>query len=64
MTNIKRDDKARRRGELSRDSTGRRLSRSIDAQRRLNAPPAVATLSASRVVQGDPRYAYLAEPHD
>jgi hypothetical protein len=64
MTNIERDDKARRRDELSRDSTGRRLTRAIDARRRLNAPRAVATLSASRVAQGDPRYAYLAEPHD
>ena len=64
MTNIKRDDKARRRGQLSRGSTGRRLSQAIDARRRLNAPRAVATLSASRVARGDPRDAYLAEPHD
>ena len=64
MTNIKRDDNARRRGQLTRGSTGRRLSLAIDARQRLNAPRAVATLSASRVAQGDPRYAYLAEPHD
>jgi hypothetical protein len=64
MTNIKRDDQARSRGEPTRDSTGRRLSRAIDARGRLNAPRSATALRTRRVAQGDPRYAYLAEPHD
>ena len=64
MMNIKRDSATCRRGEVTRDSTGRRLSPTINAQRRPKAPRPASALSASRVARGDPRYAYLAEPHD
>ena len=64
MTSIKRDDAARRRGELHRDRIGRRLSPTIDARWRLNAPRPASALSTSRVARDDPRYMYLAEPHD
>jgi hypothetical protein len=64
MTNIKRDRPARTRGELDRDSVERRPSQAIKSRRRLKATRPASPLSASRVAQGDPRYAYLAEPHD
>jgi hypothetical protein len=64
MTNVKRDDAARRRRKLNRDSVGRRPSPTINARRRLNAPPPGTPFRATQVGGGDPRYAYLAEPHD
>jgi len=65
MTGTKRDDAARRRGELSRDGVGRRLSLAIDARRRLNAERGRSPgTSASRVGPRDPRYDYLTRSHD
>jgi len=64
MTNIKRDATARKRGKLNRESVGRRRSPTIDARRRLNDPRPGTPLRANQVGGGDPRYAYLADPHD
>lgn len=47
MTNTKRDDAARMRGELSRDRFGRRLSPAIDARRRLNADRPSTTVTSA-----------------
>ena len=43
MTSRRQDLAARRRGELNRERGSRRLSSTIDAQRRLNAGRAVGT---------------------
>jgi hypothetical protein len=65
MTSTRRDDAARRRGELSRDGIGRRLSPAIDARRRLYAERrGTVWTSASRVGPRDPRYDYLTRSHD
>jgi hypothetical protein len=65
MTSSKRDDVARKRGELSRDGVGRRLSPAIDARRRLNAQRASATgTSARRFGPSDRRHDYLMDSHD
>ena len=65
MTRTKRAEAARKRGELSYDGVGCRLSAAIDARRRLNAHrqrPAGTT--ASRFAPRTPRYDYLTRPHD
>jgi len=65
MTSIKRDDVARKRGELSRDGVGRRLSPAIDARRRPNAiRRGAACNNASHVGPRDPRFDYLTHSHD
>ena len=65
MTTTKRDNAARKRGELSRDGVGRRLSPAIDARRRLNAERRrTPGTSASHVDPRDPRYEYLTRSHD
>jgi hypothetical protein len=65
MTNTKRGDMARKRGELTRDGVGRRLSPAIDARRRLNAQRrGPAWSGASHVGPRDPRYDYLTRSHD
>ncbi len=65
MTGTKRDEVARKRGELSHDGVGRRLSPAIDARRRLNAHRGgVSGISAGRFGPRDPRYDYLTQPHD
>jgi hypothetical protein len=71
MTNIKHDDAASRRRKLNPDSVGRRPSPTVNARWRLNAPRLGTALRASQVGGGDPRhayldprYAYLADPHD
>lgn len=65
MTSTTRDEAARRRGELSHDGVGRRLSPAIDARRRLNAQRrGTAGTSARRIAPRDPRYAYLTLSHD
>jgi hypothetical protein len=65
MTGIKRDDAARKRGELSRDGIGRRLSPVIDARRGLNARRrGNARTSASHFGPCNPRYDYLTRSHD
>ena len=64
MTSIKRDDVARKRGELSRDGV-RRLSPAIDARRRPNAiRRGAACNNASHVGPRDPRFDYLTHSHD
>ncbi len=56
---------ARRRGELTRDHGSLRLSPAIDARRRLNTRRAAGPgTRANRLGPSDPRYAYLAHPHD
>ena len=64
MTNIKRGSATCSRGELTQNSTGPRLSPTIDARRRLNAPRSATALRTSRLASGDRRYAYLAESLD
>lgn len=65
MTRNKRADAARKRGELSHDGVGRRLSPAIDARRRLNAHrQRPAGTSASPFAPRAPRYDYLTRPHD
>jgi hypothetical protein len=72
MTRTKRANAARKRGELSRDGVGRRLSPAIDARRRLNVQRnGPAGTSAGRLGPRDhrfgprdPRYDYLTRPHD
>ena len=65
MTNSKRDDIARKRGEFSRDGVGRRLSPAVDVRRRLNAQrPSTAGTSARRFGPSDPRHDYLMHSHD
>jgi hypothetical protein len=65
MTSTPRDDAARRRGEVSRDGVGRRLSPAIEARRRLNAHRRwTAGTSARPVAPRDPRYDYLTQSHD
>ncbi|MFL5861798.1 MAG: hypothetical protein ACJ780_13625 [Solirubrobacteraceae bacterium] len=65
MAGTKRNDLARKRGELSHDGVGRRLSPAIDARRRLNADRRGGGASrASRVGPRDPRYDYLTRSYD
>ena len=65
MTNVKPDHAARKRGELSGDGVGRRLSPVIDARRRLHARRrATGGSNASRVGPRDPRYEYLTRSYD
>jgi hypothetical protein len=65
MAGTKRNDIARKRGELSHDGVGRRLSPAIDARRRLNAHRRGAGwASASHVGPRDPRYDYLTRSYD
>jgi hypothetical protein len=65
MAGTKRNDLARKRGELSHDGVGRRLSPAIDARRRLNAHRRGAGgTSASHVGPRNPRYDYLTRSHD
>jgi len=65
MAGTKRNDLARKRGELSHDGVGRRLSPAIDARRRLNAQRRGAgATSAGRVGPRNPRYNYLTRSHD
>lgn len=65
MTTTKSDNAARKRGELSRDGVGRRLSAAIDARRRLNAERRrTPGTSASHVDPRDPRYEYLTRSHE
>jgi hypothetical protein len=65
MTSTKRDDVARKRGELSRDGVSRRLSPAIDGQRRLNSQRrGAARNNASHVGPRDPHYEYLTDSHD
>jgi hypothetical protein len=65
MAGTKRNELARKRGELSHDGVGRRLSPAIDARRRLNTQRRGAGgSSASRVGPRDPRYDYLTQSHD
>ncbi len=65
MAGTKRTDMARKRGELSHDGVGRRLSPAIDARRRLNAHQRGARgTSVRHVGPRDPRYDYLTRSHD
>lgn len=65
MTSTKRDHVARKRGELSRDGVGRRLSPAIEARRRLHTQRRGSTATrASLVSPRDPRYEYLTDSHD
>jgi hypothetical protein len=65
MTRTEQDSRARRRGELSRDGESRRLSQSVDAQRRPNARRADgAGTKADPYGPSDPRHAYLTQTHD
>ena len=64
MTDIKREDGARRPDELTRDGASRRPSPTIETGRPESAPRPGTPLRANQVAGGDPRYAYLAEPHD
>ena len=65
MAGTKRNDLARKRGELRHDGVGRRLSPAIGARRRLNAQqPVAGGTGASRVGPRDPRYDYLTRSHD
>ncbi len=65
MTSTKRDEAARRRGEVGRDGVGRRLSPAIEARRRLDAQRrGSAGTSASHAGPRDPRYDYLTQSHD
>jgi hypothetical protein len=65
MAGTKRKDLARKRGELSHDGAGRRLSPAIDARRRLNAHQRGAGgSSTSHIGPRDPRYDYLIRSHD
>ena len=65
MASMRRDDVARKRGELSHDGVGRRLSPAIDARRRLNAHRRGAgATSTTRFGPRDPRYGYLTRSVD
>ena len=65
MASTKRDDAARKRGELSRGGVGPWLSPAIDARRRLNAQrQGTSGTSASHIGPRDPRYDYLMHSHD
>ena len=65
MTSTTRDEAARRRGEVSRDGVGRRLSPAIEAQRRRNAQRReTAGTSANHIGPRDARYDYLTQSHD
>jgi hypothetical protein len=65
MTHTEHSRAARRRGELTRDRGSRRLSRAIDAQRRLNSRrPDRTRIKADPFGPTDPRYAYLTRVHD
>jgi hypothetical protein len=65
MAGTKRSDVARKRGDLSRDGVGRRLSPAIDARRRLNAHRRDAgRTSVSHFGPRDPRYDYLTWSYD
>jgi hypothetical protein len=65
MTGTKRDDMARKRGELNHDRVGRRQPPAMDARRGLNAHRRGAGgTSAGRFGPRDPRYDYLARSHD
>jgi hypothetical protein len=65
MAGTRRSDIARKRGELSQDGVGRRLSPAIEARRRLNAQRRGAGgSSGSRVGPRDPRYDYLTRSYD
>ena len=65
MAGTKRDELARRRGDLSHDGVGRRLSPAIDDRRRLNAERrGGGGTSAGRFGPRDPRYGYLTRSHD
>ena len=62
MTRTEQNVAARRRGELSRDRGSRRISPTIDAQRRLNAVQADGT--RTNVDPFDRRYAYPTRSYD
>ena len=65
MAGTKRDELARRRGELSHDGVGRRLLPASDARRRLNADRRGAgRTSASHVGPRNPSYHYLTRSRD
>jgi hypothetical protein len=65
MTSTTRNEAARRRGDVSHDGVGRRLSPAIEARRRLNAQRrGTAGSSATRIGLRDPRYDYLTQSHD
>ena len=65
MTRTEQNVAARRRGELSRDRGSRRISPTIDAQRRLNAVQADGTrTNADPFGPNDRRYAYPTRSYD
>ena len=65
MTHTEHSRAARRRGELTRDRGSLRLSRAIDAQRRLNGRrPDGTRIKADPLGPTDPRYAYLTRVYD
>ena len=65
MAGTKRNNIARRRGELSHDGVGRRLSPMIDARRRGNAQwRGAGGTSVGHFGPSDPRYDYLNRSHD
>lgn len=65
MTRTEQNLAARKRGELSRDRGSRRISPTIDAQRRLNALQADGTrTNADPFGPNDRRYAYPARSSD
>jgi hypothetical protein len=65
MTVRRQDSAACRRGEFNRDPGSRRLSRAVDAQRRLNARRADdARTRAYSVGPSDPRHAYPPRSYD
>ena len=65
MTRTEHNLAARKRGELSRDRGSRRISPTIDAQRRLNALQADGTrTNADPFGPNDRRYAYPTRSYD
>jgi hypothetical protein len=64
MTDIKHRESARERGKPISDGVARRVSSAIAARRRLGPQRPPGESSASWVGPRDPRYTYLAEPHD
>ena len=65
MTRTEQNAAARRRGELSRDRGSRRISPTIDAQRRLNAVQADGTrTNVDPFGPNDRRYAYPTRSYD
>jgi hypothetical protein len=66
MTGTKRDDAARMRGELTRDSVGRRLSPAIDARRRLTKrrPTEYHRDQRNRFGPSERCYDYFTRSHD